>query len=59
MKRLALSEDEIYQRVMARITELMQPDPDIGSRDGIELDHLTAAIELYERIKWPMKSGNS
>lgn len=52
--RLILTEEEIYQRVMARITELMAGDPELGSRDGIELDHLTAAIELYERIKWPM-----
>jgi len=51
---LNLNEEEIYRRVMMRIEALMKSDPDLGSRDGIELDHLTAAVELYERIKWPM-----
>lgn len=51
--RLPWDEQAIYNRVLARIAELMESDPDVGSRDGIELDHLTAAVELYERLKWP------
>jgi hypothetical protein len=56
-KRLNLNEEEIYRRVMMRVEALMKLDPELGSRDGIELDHLTAAVELYERRRWPVETA--
>lgn len=52
--RASKQEDEDYQKCLNRVAELVELDPALRSRDGIELEYLATAIELYEKLKFPM-----
>lgn len=41
-----------YEKVLERIDVLMEQDPEIGSREGDELEILALLIEKYEEQHW-------
>jgi len=41
-----------YEKVLERIDVLMDKDPEIGSREGDELEILALLVEKYEETHW-------
>jgi HTH-type transcriptional regulator / antitoxin HigA len=47
-----IRDDNDYERVLARVDELMDLDPNVGSSESDELEVLALLVEKYEEKHW-------
>jgi len=47
-----------YKNALLRISELMKMQPEIGTKEGNELDMLATLVEAYEAVHIPMQPSD-
>ncbi|MDD5159407.1 MAG: hypothetical protein PHI47_05110 [Sulfuricurvum sp.] len=48
-----------YEKILERIDVLMEQEPEIGSREGDELEILALLVEKYEEQHWQIATPDS
>ena len=52
-------EEKLYRATLRAVERLVAADPAVGSAEGQLLGQLSAAIEQYERVKFPIASSTA
>ena len=47
--------EQEYEKALCRIEELMELDPDFGTKEGDEFEELVDRVMAYENIHYPIE----